>query len=107
ADAAALLLPSMSAVEVVDQKIRMLRYSDNAVAKRIGYLAVEPSDGWASTVVTDSLETIEAKIIIVLMRGEYDLAFSLLSKTSLDAQPKRALRLALRKELRLQQNQDA
>lgn len=107
ADAAALLLPSMSAVEVVDQKIRMLRYSDNAVAKRIGYLAVEPSDGWASTVVTDSLETIEAKIIIVLMRGEYDLAFSLLSKTSLDAQPKRALRLAIRKELRLQQNQDA
>lgn len=106
-DAAALLLPSMSTVEVVDQKIRMLRYSENAVAKRIGYLAVEPNDGWASTVATDSLETIEAKIIIVLMRGEYDLAFSLLNKTSLDAQPKRALRLAIRKELRLKQNQDA
>jgi len=107
ADAAALILPSMSAVEVVDQKIRLLRYSENAVAKRIGYLAVEPSDDWASTVATDSLETIEAKIIIVLMRGEYDLAFSLLSKTALHAQPKRAMRLAIRKELRLKQNQDA
>src|SRR5690625_3454053 len=49
ADAAALLLPSMSAVEVVDEKIRMLRYSENAVAKRIGFLSVERSDDWAST----------------------------------------------------------
>lgn len=107
ADAAALLLPSMSAVEVVDQKIRMLRYSEDAVAKRIGHLAVEPNDDWASTLSTDSLETVEAKITIVLMRGEYDLAFSLLDKAPLEAQPKRALRLAIRKELRLKKDQDA
>lgn len=107
ADAAALLLPSMPAVEVVDQKIRMLRYSENAVAKRIGHLAVESSDEWASTFSADTLETLEAKIAIVLMRGEYDLAFSLLAKAPTDAIPKRALRLAIRKELRLKQDQDA
>lgn len=106
-DAATLLLPSMSGVEIVDQKIRMLRYSNDPVAKNIGHLAVEPSDGWQHTVEPDASEILTAKLVIVLMRSQYDIAFALLDKAPLEAIPKRALRLSIRKELRHTNDQDA
>ncbi|MDN5838457.1 MAG: glycosyltransferase family 4 protein [Yaniella sp.] len=106
-DAATLLLPSMSGVAVVDQKIRMLRYSENPVAQHIGHLAVERSEAWAQNDESDTLELLQAKLIIVLMRGEYDIAFRMLEAAPLEAKPKRALRLAIRKELRLTNALDA
>lgn len=106
-EAAAFLLPSMSTVEIVDQKIRMLRYSNDPVAKHIGVLALEPSENWKETTADEAHDLLEAKLTISLMRGEYDLAFALLEKTPHEAKPKRALRLAIHKELRLKHDQDA
>lgn len=106
-EAASLLLPSMQMVALVDQKVRMLRYSEDPVAQHIGQLAVTPSDGWNRMGKADSTEILMAKLIIVLSRREYDVAYSLLDGAPLEAKPKRALRLAIRKELRNKQNQDA
>src|SRR5699024_10861548 len=77
------------------------------VARHIGSLAVTPSLGWNRIWETDSTEMLMAKLIIVLSRREYDVAYSLLDVVPLDAKPKRALRLAIRRELRNKQNQDA
>lgn len=107
AEAAALLLPSISSVEIVDQKIRMLKYSEDAVAKHIGWLAIEPSSNWLDSFETDSGELQEAKISIALIRGEYDIAYAMLKRAPLEVKPKRALRLAIRKELRIKKDSDA
>lgn len=107
ADAAALLLPSIASVAIVDQKIRMLKYSQDAVAKHIGRLAIEPSSDWLDSFETDPGELQTAKILIALTRSEYDIAYTMLSRAPLEVIPKRALRLAIRKELRLKKDADA
>jgi len=105
-EAAAFLLPSMSVLEIADQKIRMLRYSQDPVAKHIGIISLEPSQDWPQE-TDEPADLIEARLIVTLMRGEYDFAFALLQEAPLRARPKRALRLAIHKELRLKNDQDA
>lgn len=106
-DAASLLLPSMQLVAVVDEKIRMLRYSEDRVAQHIGYLAVTASDDWGHSEDVDVVEKTMAMLIIALARRDYHVAYRLLDVVSPDIKPKRALRLAIRKELRNKQYEDA
>jgi len=106
-DAASILLPSMPMVEIVDQKLRMLRYSKDPVAHHIGLLAGSSSEQWFPSNEAVPINELKAKIIIVLSRSEYKLAFRLLREAPPEAKPKRALRIAIRKELRNKQHQDA
>lgn len=100
AQAAAFLLPSVPTLEIADKKIRLLRYSEDLVAKHIGIIAFQSSEDWHNNAQGLSPEVMEARIIVTLMRGDYVLAFSLLANTPLECQPKRALRLAIHKEWR-------
>src|SRR5699024_1503745 len=79
-EAASILLPSMPMVEIVDQKLRMLRYSKDPVAHHIGLLAGSSSEQWFPSNEAIPLNELKAKIIIVLSRSEYKLAFQLLSE---------------------------
>lgn len=106
-EAASLLLPSMQMIAIVDQKVRMLRYSENQVARHVGDLVVTSSGDWIKMGEADSTEMLMAKLIIVLSRREYNVAYALLDTVPIEAKPQRALRLAIRKELRNKQHQDA
>lgn len=106
-EAASLLLPSMQLVAVVDEKVRMLRYSEDQVAQHIGYLAGTASDDWGHSADAEVVEKTMAKLIIALARRDYHVAYRLLDVVSPDIKPKRALRLAIRKELRNNQYEDA
>lgn len=106
-DAAAFLLPSVETLEVADQKLRMLRYSDDPVARYIGVIAFEPTQEWNQDGGPEPSELLQAKLIVTLVRGDYTVAFPLLAQTSQEEHPKRALRLAIHKELRLKNDQVA
>lgn len=104
-EAASLLLPSMQMVAIVDEKVRMLRYSEDPVAQHIGRLAPLKEIDPASE--SDSIAASLAKLIIALARREYHVAYGLLDRLSSEVKPQRALRLAIRKELRNEQHEDA
>lgn len=106
-EAATLLLPSMSTVEIVDQKIRMLRYSEDPVAKNVGRLAPLSSLEWGPLAESEASQELKARLVILLMRSEYGGAYDLLKEASSEAIPQRALRLAARKELRNRQYPEA
>lgn len=99
-EAASLILPSMKMIEVVDQRIRMLRYSTSPIARNIASLATSPLDTWPSINDDTGLDALVARLIVVLARDEYELALLLLKSLPLKRHPQRALRVAIRKELR-------
>lgn len=106
-EAATLILPSMPLVETVDRQLRMLRHSADPVAARIGDLVSMDSSDWEDNSDCAPLEDIQAKLIILLMRGELDVAYGLLAASPSECLPQRAMRMAIRRELRNERFKDA
>jgi len=97
--AATLLLPSMHMVEVIDQKVRMLRYSEDPIAKQIATLAAIPSEDWGSVSGNNSHALI-ARLIVSLSRNDTTQVSALIGGISPRALPKRAMRMAIRQKMR-------
>lgn len=107
-EAIAFLVPSVAIVDKVNKIVRKLKNSEDAVARHASLLATSPKDRWDEFDQNVPQDVIApARLTVTLANGDYDVAIPLLEDTSPGRTPKRALRMAIRRDLRQKKSRNA
>ncbi|WP_181009834.1 glycosyltransferase family 4 protein [Ornithinimicrobium sufpigmenti] len=101
ADALAFLLPAMKRVNALRRGVQALQASDDAVARLASRMALADPAQWESLTAGVPSETVaQARLSLALGRGAYAETYDLMADMDPEELPVRALRIAIRRELR-------
>lgn len=100
-EAMAFLVPSVSLVDAVNKGIRKLVQSKDPVASQVSVLATSPKEKWEEYEQGVPQEVVvTARLTVALASGDFDSASILLEESGTEWIPQRALRQAIRQEIR-------